>query len=410
VQIKMPITAPFKQFLKDTISDWNHCGTPLNVRENLWKIVKCGTAALGAEVFASASAQRIVYHTCKSRFCSSCGARTAGIWQSKLEAAIPDISYREINFTMPPVFWSLFEQNRELLNDLPAVGARAIEYWAKARYSARVILMVVQQTYGGFLNFYPHLHTLVSAGGLDETRLQWNPNLEFAKKEYRHELMLAWRFALLAYVDAAIQANLLRSDRSADDLALSLHAESKRDWNIFVGRKVRKRIVIDHIGRYIRRPPIAQYRFTRLNEKEVQYLAKDTRNRCLTPVRYTNQEFLALLMPHIADRYCNSMRYFGLLAPRSKNLLSVVFDLLHQKQRSKPAPLSWATSLARTFGVKSPHCTGRLRVTTSRKYRTIFCYLTRPNLIARHNTLGFRTCKPRFKDLTEAAAQPPNPA
>jgi len=163
--------------------------------------------------------------------------------------------------------------------------------------------------------------------------------------------MLAWRFALLAYVDVAIQANLLKSDRRADELALVLRAESKRDWNIFVSRKVRKKIVIDHIGRYIRRPPIAQYRFTKLNEKEVQYLAKDTRNNCLTPVRYTNQEFLALLMPHVADRYCNSMRYFGILAPRSRNLLSVVFDLLHQKQRPQPAPLPWATSLARTFGV-----------------------------------------------------------
>jgi len=64
-----------------------------------------------------------------------------------------------------------------------------------------------------------------------------------------------------------------------------------------------------------------------------------------------NQEFLALLMPHVADRYCNSMRYFGILAPRSRNLLSVVFDLLHQKQRPQPAALPWATFLARTFGV-----------------------------------------------------------
>ena len=96
--------------------------------------------------------------------------------------------------------------------------------------------------------------------------------------------------------------------------------------------------------------PIAQYRLTRLNAGEVQYLAKDTRKRCLTPVTYTNQEFLALLIPHIADRYCNSMRYFGLLAPRSKRLLSVVFDLLKQKQKPKPARLTWAMSLAQTFG------------------------------------------------------------
>jgi hypothetical protein len=346
----MLITSPLKKFLKDTIADWDQEGTPLNVRENLWKIVNCGTAALGAEVFASSTTQKIVYHTCKSRFCPSCGARAAGIWQAELEAAIPDVRYQEINFTMPQVFWSLFQQNRELLNDLPAIGARAIEYWAKARHVARVILMVVQQTYGGFLNFYPHLHALVSAGGLNETHVRWIHSLEFSTKEHRHELMLAWRFALLAYVDAAVQANAVKSDLSTNQLALVLHTEGKRDWNIFVGPRVSKRIVIDHIGRYIKKPPIAQYRLTRLNDEEVQYLAKDTRNKRLTPVRYTNKEFLALLIPHIPDRYCNSMRYFGLLAPRSKRLLSLVFDLLDQKQRSKPARLSWATSLRRTFG------------------------------------------------------------
>ena len=100
----------------------------------------------------------------------------------------------------------------------------------------------------------------------------------------------------------------------------------------------------------IRKPPIAQYRLTRLSNEEIQYVAKDTKNKCLTPVRYTNQEFLALLMPHILDRYCNSMRYFGLLAPRSKSLLPVVFDLLQQKMSPKPNRLGYAQDLYRTFG------------------------------------------------------------
>jgi Putative transposase/Transposase zinc-binding domain len=342
--------APLKQFFRDTIPLWDHAGTPANARENLWKIVKCGTAELGANLFASPTHEKIVYYTCKSRFCCSCGARFGGMWQAEVEAIIPDISYQEINFTMPRALWPLFQQNRDLLNDLPAIGARAIEYLTATKHNARVILMVVQQTSGGFLNFYPHLHTLVSAGGLDESRIRWIGSLDFGKQGHKHEVMLAWRFALLAYLDAAIKANVLRSDLSVDELTHILHAEGKRNWNIFVSRRVPKNTVIDHIGRYIRKPPIAQYRLTRLNAEEVQYLAKDTRKRSLTPVTYTNQEFLSLLIPHIADRYCNSMRYFGLLAPRSKRLLSVVFDLLRQKQKPKPARLTWATSLTKTFG------------------------------------------------------------
>ena len=82
----------------------------------------------------------------------------------------------------------------------------------------------------------------------------------------------------------------------------------------------------------------------------VQYLAKDTKNRCLTPVIYSKEEFVRLLMPHVNDHYCNSMRYFGLLAPRSKMLLSHVFSVLRQQQKPRPLRLTHAELRYRTFG------------------------------------------------------------
>lgn len=346
----MPRNDSLTTFLRDTIAYWDHPGTPVNVRENLWKILRCGTPILGGDVYASPTEMRIVYYTCKSRFCPSCGARTSQLWEGDLDATIPRVPYREVNFTMPRVFWLIFEQNRELLNELPAVGARAIAYWVKGEHNARVILMVVQQTYGGFLNFYPHLHCLVSAGGLNENRLEWIPDLRLAEKQQKHGLMLAWRFALISFVHAAIRANKLRSPLSRDELNQILQRESQRAWNVYVGHQVSKLKVIAHIGRYIRRPPIVQRRFKRLDDDRVTYEAKDTRNHRLTPVTHTNQEFLNLLLPHVVDRYRNSMRYFGLLAPRSKAQLSVVFDLLRQKQKPKPVRLPWALSLQATFG------------------------------------------------------------
>jgi hypothetical protein len=164
---------PLKDLLKQTIPDWDHAGMCQNVRDNFWKIINCGTPALDAEVYASATERTIVYHTCKSRFCPSCGARAAELWREELDAALPNMPYVGINLTMPSVFWPIFQQNRHLLHDLPAVGAAAIEFWAKARYGVQIVLMVVQQTYGGFLNFYPHLHTVVSSGGLDRSTGHW---------------------------------------------------------------------------------------------------------------------------------------------------------------------------------------------------------------------------------------------
>src|SRR4051812_36060316 len=110
-----------KQLLKDTTDHWDHAKTPPNVRDSFWKVINCGTATLGAEVFASSTQLKIVYHTCKSHFCPSCGARFASLWAEELKTAIPNIAYQEINLTMPQVFWPLFQNNRHLLHDLPAI-------------------------------------------------------------------------------------------------------------------------------------------------------------------------------------------------------------------------------------------------------------------------------------------------
>jgi len=339
---------PLKQILKETTSDWDHDGTPQNARENFWKIINCGTAALGAEVLASATEWRIVYHTCKSRFCPSCGARAAAIWQEELEVALPDIPYIEINFTMPRVFWAILRQNPHLLADLPALGAATIEFLAKARFGGvRVILMVIQQTYGGFLNFYPHLHTLVSAGGLKISSGRWIARLNLNK----HEMMLAWRYALLAYLHEAIRVDILKSDFSKNELTKMLQSEGKRPWNVFIGRPVSKRAVVDHIGRYIRKPPVAQKRLRRISDEEIEYLAKDTKHQRFTPLGYSKKAFVATLIPHVPNRYRNSMRYFGLLSPRLKSMLSLVFLLLKQKKRPIPSPLSWSQLRYKIFGV-----------------------------------------------------------
>jgi hypothetical protein len=161
---------PIKQLLFDTRAYWDHEGTPAHVRETFWKIMKCGTIALGAEVYASETESKLVFHTCKSRFCTSCGQRATEAWQADLEAVLLDIPYVGITLTMPMEFRIILHQNRHILHGIPTMGAEALQQWAKARHGARLIVIVVQQTSGGFLNFVPHLHVMVSTGGLREAR------------------------------------------------------------------------------------------------------------------------------------------------------------------------------------------------------------------------------------------------
>ena len=339
---------PVRQILTDTRDHWDHPDTPVNIRENFSKIINCGTIALGAEVYASETETKLVYHTCKSRFCTSCGQRATEAWQEDLKAVLPDIPYVGITLTMPKEFRPILQQNRHLLHAIPAMGAEAIQLWAKAQYGVRVIIIVVQQTFGGLLNFVPHLHVMVSAGGLQESKSRWVHRLKYLERD----LMYAWRYAVIALLSAAQKRNVLRSCLSCSELTAMFAAQYKRPWNIFISRSNFKSHFLKHDGRYIRRPPVAQHRLTIVGHSEVEYLAKDTKNKTFVPRRYKAEEFVDILMQHVPDRGRHAMRYFGLLAPRFKACTwAAVFLLLGQKQRPHPPRLSWRRLRYKTFGI-----------------------------------------------------------
>ena len=68
---------------------------------------------------------------------------------------------------MPCELWDIFQKNRHLLHDLPALGASVIQQWIRMEYGARALIMVVPHTFGGDLKFHCHLYVLILAGGLE---------------------------------------------------------------------------------------------------------------------------------------------------------------------------------------------------------------------------------------------------
>jgi hypothetical protein len=337
-----------KQILLDTRNVWDHNGTRPAVRQNFLKVIDCGTPALGAEHYASKTEQSFVYHTCKSKACPSCGYRATGLWQEELEAALPDIPYVGINFTMPKVFRLIFQQNRHLLNDLPAIAASALQRWAENKYGASVLLIVVPQTFGGLLNFNPHLHMLVSAGGLRVSESRWIASLQFNKSE----IMQMWRLALIAYLWVALRVRALSTDLGAEDLKRILKTEYERPWIIYIGRSMPKSTFTNYAGRYIRRPPVPLSHILKITNRGVRFLAKDTRAKRKVELLWPKEMFVAALGEHVSDHYRHAMHYFGLLAPRSKRITqAALFALLKQLKRPRPARLGWADSLRRDFGI-----------------------------------------------------------
>ena len=338
---------PLKQILIDTRDYWDHPRTRPAVRENFNRMINCRTPALGAEIFASSNEEKLVYHTCKSRACPSCGHRATLLWQREQWAALPDIRYAGIVFTMPDVLWSIFQQNRHLLNDLPALGAAVIQQWVEVKFGARVLIMVIPHTFGARLNFNSHLHILVSAGGLNCAAGSWTVRLYFDRKKLMH----MWRFAVISFLREALKAGVLTSNLRPANLKAVL-AREYRWWSTHVDYFQSKEHFLRYAGRYARRPPIAQHRFEEITDATVRFSLKDKRLKRRVSRECSPAEFVSLLAEHVPDRYRHAVRYFGLLAPRSRRrAATAIFLFLGQQRRPRPRRLGWAFSLRRDFGL-----------------------------------------------------------
>ena len=182
---------------------------------------------------------------------------------------------------MPDILWPLFRENRHLLHDLPELGARVIERWAKYKYGVRLMIMVIPQTFGGRLNFNPHLHILVSGGGLRESEGSWVTPLAFEKDKLMH----MWRHAVVTHLRNAVRAKELVSDFSDEELKSILTAQYERWWSIDIDHFASKEHFLRYGGRYIRRSPMPEYRIVKVTDSEVHFRIKDKRLKRRVTIR-----------------------------------------------------------------------------------------------------------------------------
>ncbi len=243
---------------------------------------------------------------------------------------------------MPDVFWPFLEQDRLLLSDIATLGASIINRWVQAHYGVVPLILVIPHTFGRRLNFHPHLHILVSAGGLNKRENRW---IDF-KNFNKYVLMHWWRFAVIRYFAEVLGTAV----EDVDALDETLKQQGKRRWNIHIRRFSSKAHFLRYAGRYLRRPPIAEHRIISITDQHVEYWANDLKLKAWVRIKVSVEEFLDLLVQHVPERYTHAIRYFGLASPAGKHLFSsAVFVLLGQEQKPRPRRLSFETMSVKYF-------------------------------------------------------------
>lgn len=323
-----------KQIFQDHWGDYlvKHPDVSLDTREVVKKMLECRNPdKLGYSKMACPDhpeAYTVIPHSCKSRFCNSCGKVAVDNWLSRACDNFPNVSYSHITFTIPCELRELFLKRPKLRKILFDVSSDIILDWCKGRGWIPAITSVLH-TFGKDLKFHPHIHMLVSAGGLDVlTKTKWTdcPYLPEGMLKKRWQALLLYRL----YGERLITHNLKRK-------------LFEMTWYIFIERQLLLAVVTtNYIGRYTKRPPLAQARIANYNGNSVSFNYEDYYQGKLISSRTVNtEEFIGLLIQHIPPKHFRLIRHYGLLNNRARKKHLPLLRKLFGKIKSFVEKTTW---------------------------------------------------------------------
>jgi Transposase zinc-binding domain/Putative transposase len=141
-------------------------------------IENCRTAALGGHVARcqDCAYTTIAYNSCRNRHCPKCQGAAAREWMAAREAELLPVPYFHVVFTLPSAIGDIAYQNKAVIyNLLFKVAAETMRTIAAdpMHLGARIGITAVLHTWGSAMMHHPHVHMIVSGGGISRDGSRW---------------------------------------------------------------------------------------------------------------------------------------------------------------------------------------------------------------------------------------------
>jgi len=148
----------FRPVIKEVVEKYLDCGNP-----------KCGFARIRC---GDCGKEFLLYFSCKVRgFCPSCHAKRVEEWGEWMrEELVLDVPHRQVVFTIPKMLRVFFKYKRSLLSGLCLCGKAALLKYFMAVTGRELTpgIIAVIQSFGSRINLHPHLHFLITEGGVSK--------------------------------------------------------------------------------------------------------------------------------------------------------------------------------------------------------------------------------------------------
>jgi len=293
-------------------------------------IEACRTSSLGGHVdeCTACGYERCSYNSCRNRHCPKCQGINQLKWVDKRAADLLPVGYFHIVFTIPHELNSLCLMNlKELYGILFSASAETITMLCKDKkhLGAKPGLISVLHTWGQNLMEHPHIHMIVTAGGISNDGTKW---VNSRKKFFIPVKVLSrvFRVKFLSKLKQAYYQGDLQL--AGNNLALNRNKNFKRlvdtlyekQWVVYAKKPFGSAAnVLKYLGRYTHRIAISNHRIVDIDDGMVRFNWKDYADRSTKKVMSLQaSEFIRRFLLHTLPKGFCKLRYFGLTANRNK--------------------------------------------------------------------------------------------
>jgi hypothetical protein len=324
----------------------------------------CRTASLGGHIdeCEECGHVKISYNSCRNRHCPKCQFLKKEKWVEARGRELLPIEYFHVVFTLPDELNPLALRNREVVyNILFRAASETLTELADTRLGVRIGFIAVLHTWGQNLMDHPHLHCIVSGGGVSHGK--WVSS----KRRFLFPVKVMSRLFRGKFLDFLKKAYERKEIQSGEEFTGFLRGLYAKEWVVYAKPPFNgPKTVVGYLGRYTHRIAITNHRITSMEDGRVSFSWKDYSDGMRTKIMTLDAaEFIRRFLLHVLPHGFVKIRHFGFLSNRNrKTCLESCRRALGAAEPPTSAPETWQESLLRITGIdvtRCPICRGTMR-------------------------------------------------
>ena len=266
------------------------------------------------------------FHSCHHRSCPSCNGHAREDWLVRVQSKLLPVPHFHVVFTLPHELSDLWRHNRVWFSDqLFRICAESLRAMLRdpRHLGAEPAMLLAQHTWGRTLVFHPHIHALVTAGGLGGT--QWKASRTGYLVPGR-ALSALYRAKWMSALNQALAAGDLQRPNAMSEPAVRtiLKAIARKRWHVRIqGSYDHGAGVAIYLSRYVRGGPIHDRRAIEVTTQGVRFTYLDHRDQRTKPLTLSRDAFMGRVLSHVPPERRHLIRYFGLYHAKATERLTL---------------------------------------------------------------------------------------